>query len=114
MLMHAIAASCEELRARTGNPPLHSMVHYLTNYFGSINAIGVRGRSLEVMRGDGINSRKGKQKHSCKRGKHRLISADPPPPPPQRWGSAEIQSEFLFPCETSVFVRNIDNQSLRR
>ena len=23
MLMHALAASCEELRARTGNPPLH-------------------------------------------------------------------------------------------
>ena len=22
MLMHALAASCEELRARTGNPPL--------------------------------------------------------------------------------------------
>ena len=24
MLMHALAASCEELRARTGNPPLSS------------------------------------------------------------------------------------------
>ena len=23
MLMHALAASCEELRARTGNPPLY-------------------------------------------------------------------------------------------
>jgi hypothetical protein len=23
VLMHALAASCEELRARTGNPPLH-------------------------------------------------------------------------------------------
>jgi hypothetical protein len=25
VLMHAIAASCEELRARTGNPPLHTI-----------------------------------------------------------------------------------------
>ena len=25
MLMHALAASCEELRARTGNPPLQYM-----------------------------------------------------------------------------------------
>jgi hypothetical protein len=24
VLMHALAASCEELRARTGNPPLYS------------------------------------------------------------------------------------------
>jgi hypothetical protein len=29
VLMHALAASCEELRARTGNPPLD----YHDNYF---------------------------------------------------------------------------------
>ena len=28
MLMHALAASCEELRARTGNPPLRPRLHY--------------------------------------------------------------------------------------
>jgi hypothetical protein len=27
VLMHALAASCEELRARTGNPPLHYEKH---------------------------------------------------------------------------------------
>ena len=26
MLMHALAASCEELRARTGNPPLQDFI----------------------------------------------------------------------------------------
>ena len=26
MLMHALAASCEELRARTGNPPLRQII----------------------------------------------------------------------------------------
>ena len=31
MLMHALAASCEELRARTGNPPLHNV--FFENYF---------------------------------------------------------------------------------
>ena len=29
MLMHALAASCEELRARTGNPPLHNLKNSL-------------------------------------------------------------------------------------
>jgi hypothetical protein len=27
VLMHALAASCEELRARTGNPPLKALLH---------------------------------------------------------------------------------------
>ena len=30
MLMHALAASCEELRARTGNPPLHGAIFLAT------------------------------------------------------------------------------------
>jgi hypothetical protein len=28
VLMHALAASCEELRARTGNPPLRRLRKY--------------------------------------------------------------------------------------
>ena len=36
MLMHALAASCEELRARTGNPPLWSNHAFWLDSFSSV------------------------------------------------------------------------------
>jgi hypothetical protein len=58
VLMHALAASCEELRARTGNPPLeafepalqHSKVKWFTDRQAAAKIIQVWSMKLICIR----------------------------------------------------------------
>ena len=51
MLMHALAASCEELRARTGNPPLSGKYNVCcgnSSLFVSLCLVSIPNYSTEI------------------------------------------------------------------
>ena len=51
VLMHALAASCEELRARTGNPPLRILFHRIQQHGTEDNLHVTEDRIQSLVRG---------------------------------------------------------------
>jgi hypothetical protein len=50
VLMHALAVSCEELRARTGNPPLGDVKNIFCPVIANLYHDGGRGRLKSIIK----------------------------------------------------------------
>ena len=61
MLMHALAASCEELRARTGNPPLGA--DYMESFQPGLSFIPVSRAEISARPKDKVLLKHSKRLH---------------------------------------------------